>query len=472
MFAFFGPGAILASCAIGNGESVLSIRLGAWSGYQFLWVALAATVTKQVLITYMIGRYTAISGESVASGWARFPGPRGWFLILILSADLVALPFGLGAMARAAGQLIQSVSSELFGINYGNPVLVQNLSGGFFTAVAILLGIWISYEKFELQHVIIGGILVAGTGLGALLAGPSLLSAIKGTLVFWDWPDFPEWALVAEYGISRDRTVGLEVATTFGYFGNVMMGYVVYSSLVKQKQWGMTRSPRLKTIQERATSSRTVDYLPDDPAEIVKAHQGLLPLKLDLFLGGAAFYIVTGAFILAGAAIMAPAQLVPSFEDLLGQQKIVWDQISPAISWLYYVVILLAYWGSFNALPEFSARVTQEFMMAISGKMARISFRAYSIVMGVFLAVSSVIVLFLNINAGVLMDLVSLISTNSGVGLVGLAAIYLNFRLPKSYRARPLTVLLAILSCLVILYFGGISFTEFTRANLGWFQAY
>lgn len=33
-----GPGAIVASATIGAGETVLAVRMGAWGGYELLWL--------------------------------------------------------------------------------------------------------------------------------------------------------------------------------------------------------------------------------------------------------------------------------------------------------------------------------------------------------------------------------------------------------------------------------------------------
>lgn len=41
-----GPGAIVALATIGAGETVLAVRVGAWGGYDLLWLILLAAVTK------------------------------------------------------------------------------------------------------------------------------------------------------------------------------------------------------------------------------------------------------------------------------------------------------------------------------------------------------------------------------------------------------------------------------------------
>src|SRR5688500_16843916 len=76
MLSMFGPAAVLASLAIGAGETIIVVRAGAWLGYGILWIILLAVLVKGICVTYFLGRYTAISGESPGSRLVRLPGPR------------------------------------------------------------------------------------------------------------------------------------------------------------------------------------------------------------------------------------------------------------------------------------------------------------------------------------------------------------------------------------------------------------
>ena len=40
LLAVFGPAAIVASVAIGAGETIVVVRAGAWAGYDLLWLVL------------------------------------------------------------------------------------------------------------------------------------------------------------------------------------------------------------------------------------------------------------------------------------------------------------------------------------------------------------------------------------------------------------------------------------------------
>ena len=95
LLAVFGPAAIVASVSIGAGETIVVVRMGAWAGYSLLWLVLLSCVVKGVFVTYLVGRYTAISGEYIGHRLVRLPGPRGWLLIaLIIFFRGIVIGFG------------------------------------------------------------------------------------------------------------------------------------------------------------------------------------------------------------------------------------------------------------------------------------------------------------------------------------------------------------------------------------------
>ena len=65
VLAIFGPAAIVASVAIGAGETIVVVRAGSWASYDLLWLVLLSVLVKGVFVTYLLGRYTAVSGEPI-----------------------------------------------------------------------------------------------------------------------------------------------------------------------------------------------------------------------------------------------------------------------------------------------------------------------------------------------------------------------------------------------------------------------
>src|SRR4051812_21315968 len=78
MMGFFGPAAIVASLSLGAGETIMVTELGAWSGFGLLWLLVLSVMVKGVFLTYLIGRYTAITGQRIGHRLVKLPGPRGW----------------------------------------------------------------------------------------------------------------------------------------------------------------------------------------------------------------------------------------------------------------------------------------------------------------------------------------------------------------------------------------------------------
>ena len=76
LLAVFGPAAIVASVSIGAGETIVVVRAGAWARYGLLWLVLVSCVVKGIFVTYLLGRYTAVSGEHIGHRLVRLPGPR------------------------------------------------------------------------------------------------------------------------------------------------------------------------------------------------------------------------------------------------------------------------------------------------------------------------------------------------------------------------------------------------------------
>ena len=99
----FGPAAIVASVSIGAGETIVVVRAGAWAGYNLLWLVLLSCVVKGIFVTYLLGRYTAVSGEYIGHRLVKLPGPRGWLLIAIVILEMVGAPLAWVPIAKPCG---------------------------------------------------------------------------------------------------------------------------------------------------------------------------------------------------------------------------------------------------------------------------------------------------------------------------------------------------------------------------------
>ena len=113
LLAVFGPAAIVASVAIGAGETIVVVRAGAWAGYGLLWMVLLSCLVKGVFFTYLVGRYTAVSGESIGQRLVRLPGPRGWLLLAILLFEMIGAPLAWVPISKPCGDLFHFLLRDI-----------------------------------------------------------------------------------------------------------------------------------------------------------------------------------------------------------------------------------------------------------------------------------------------------------------------------------------------------------------------
>ena len=180
-----GPGAIVASATIGAGETVLAVRVGAWGGYDLLWLILVAAVTKSFLTLYLLGRYAAMSGEAVADRLVDFPGPRGWVLWTVLVLEALVAPLVFVVIAVPCGQLMSQVLSAA-GVTISYKWLALS-----FVSLAIAVGMIQRYGTLEKSQMIVCFVLFVGTVMATLLVGPNLVEMGRGLLGFGRFPPIP-----------------------------------------------------------------------------------------------------------------------------------------------------------------------------------------------------------------------------------------------------------------------------------------
>ena len=313
-----------------------------------LWLVLLSCVVKGVFVTYLLGRYTAVSGEYIGNRLAKLPGPRGWLLIAIVIFEMVgATPLAWVPIAKPCGALLHFLFRDTLSSDIAQPVW-ENLITSCFITLALLFGLRISFERLEKQQLIICLILVVGTIIGTLIVRPDFGKALVGSLRFGYLPEFPEWA-------PKDAVENplLTMATAFGYVGGSVMGYIVYANWVSMHRWGMTSHQNIGAIRQRAATRDKIDYLPEQPERVSQLRQILATAAMGCRngcnralhrdrrvhdFGGLLFYMGCKALLKDGA--------------LLTDQASVWKNIHASLVWVYYICIIVALWGTLQALPR------------------------------------------------------------------------------------------------------------------------
>ena len=436
----FGPAAIVASISIGAGESVLAVRVGAWAGYSLMWIVPLAALTKAGIITYLLGRYTVLSGELISERIAKAPGPRYWSVIFILTISLFMAPFFISAVAGSCGGLLHTLTS------IGTPVIWSIV----FILLSTTFGALGSFDNQERLQVIICGILVGATMLGAIAAHPSLTEIIKGIFYVGYVPDAPAWVLQNDDFAARPRL--LEIATTFGYIGGSMASYAIYASWTGIHGWGMSGSPAIEQIRATAKMSKKPDYLPVEPEEVKKGLLHLLTLKYDVLIGLGVLLLVSWSFMIAGAAVMNPNELLPLDYDMLSKQKAIWEQVSPLLVPVYYVAILVALWGTLYAIPEINIRLSHDFGGVILPVIKKIPYKKFSLYLGIYLIAGAMFILITGLKPVRIMDTAAMLSTNIGNTVLIALGLWLNMILPKQYRPGIFTIIMAVIAFIILAF--------------------
>lgn len=450
LLAVFGPAAIVASVAIGAGETIVVVRSGAWAGYGLLWMVLLSCLVKGLFFTYLIGRYTAVSGELIGHRLVRLPGPRGWLLLGVLVFEMIGAPLSWVPISKPCGDLFHFLLRDVLP-GADHEVLWENAITSGFIACALLFGLRMSFERLEKQQIIICGILVIGTITGTLIVRPDFFAALKGTFSFGELPPFPAWA--------PDDTVKhplLTLGTTFGYVGGSVIGYIAYANWIGLHKWGMTGHKDIEAIRAHASQSDELDYLPDDPAQVSRLRKLISPLRWDVSMGAVVLFIVTGAFMISGAAVLFPLETRFEGWSLLTHQAHVWAQIHPSLVWIYYICIIAALWGTLQALPEIYARVAQEFFAAIWPDREWDYLKIKRIIC-LYVFATTMIIVWNNIPFDILTQIAGFLIANLAIAIMMVAAIYLNFRLPVTYRTRTWVTVGAGFSTLVLIGSAAIS---------------
>ena len=457
LMTVFGPAAIVASMAIGAGETIVVVRTGSWAGYDLLWLVLLSCVVKGVFLTYLLGRYTAVSGEYIGHRLVHLPGPRGWFLIFIVVLEMLIAPLVWAAIAKPCGDLLHYLLQDVLSPAVSEPVW-ENLLTTCFVALACAMGLVISFSRLEKQQIFICGILVSGTIIGTLMVRPDFWQAFLGSINLGHLPhSLPEWT-----PDDVRQNPGLTMATTFGYVGGTTMGYIVYANWVGLHGWGMTGHEKIASIREHAFTHDKIDYLPEDPQQVKRVRDLVAPLRWDVGMGAIVLFVVTGAFMMSGAAVLYPmlsdGRLEAGFQgwSLLTEQAHVWRNIHPYLVVVYYVCVIAALWGTLQALPEAYARVTQEFFQAVWPKRSW-SYDKIRMIICVCLFVFTTAMVWTQASFDMLIQIAAFLVSNLALALVMFTALYLNFKLPPAYRTRLWVLTGGVVSAVILSVFSAIS---------------
>ena len=447
MMRYFGPAAVVASLSLGAGETIMATGLGAWSEYGLLWLLVLSVVVKGVFVMYLMGRYTAITGQGVGRRLVMLPGPRGWLLMSVVVIEVGLMSMGLTTVAKPCGNLIAFLMQDRLpgemSFSFWENLISTIVFGG-----AMAFALVSSFRILERQQVVICGIVVLGTIVASVVVTPNLGHMIIGAISIGHMPVAPDWAPPA----ARNDYIWNLVAV-FGYVGGSLSGYLAYSAWVGESGWGINSHPKIDEIRRRAAASSRIDFLPDDAEQAARLRTSLAPLRWDVGLGAVVLFIVTAAFLTAGAAILFPRQEVVGANswELLTKQASIWRQIHQSLVPVYYVMVLIALWGTLVAVPEAVAQVAKEYLSAIWTRFESLPTARIKVWLIAWFFVTGVIWTWSGISFNLMVQVGAFLNLSVGLFVVFCFVLYFNVTLPPRYRPRTWLVIGSLLSAIVLL---------------------
>lgn len=403
---YFGPGAIVASLTIGSGETVFASRIGAVFGYAVLWMAIITIIAKAALV-YASNRYITVTGEHPMHRFATvFPGPRGWFPILMGILAIASFPSFASGLSIGLGTYLQELGAgdaRLWAIGI---IVVA-------AAMAFLGG----YEPLEKVQIAIVGLMVVLVIIAMFVTRPDWWAFLHGLV-----PRIPEYLpfVEREYPAVAARPVFVETAVFLGALGGGMYDYIGYTGLMRAKKWGLLGHREIDAIEDRVANLGPREQIPlsQRPDDINNARAwGRAPLG-DAVISFILLGIFTVAFMVNGATILSRRQQVPAGQDILTFQQQFLDAVAPIFRYFYIVAIILVFFGTMYAIWEVYNRTAYESIAAVSERVRRAGAKRVRPWLYLYVAIGGIILVLTGL------DMVALVTPSTIVGGVLAGGVY------------------------------------------------
>jgi Natural resistance-associated macrophage protein len=447
---FFGPGAIIASLTIGSGETVFATRVGAVFGYAVLWTAFITLIAKGALI-YAANHYITVTGEHPMSRFARiFPGPRGWFPILIGVIGIASFPSFASGLSVGLGTYFQD-------LGWGN---AQVWAIGLILLAATLsyLG---GYGPLEKVQIAIVGLLILLVLVSMFVTRPDWLGLLGGLIP--SLPEYQPW-VAQKYPDVAARPEFVELVVFLGSLGGGMYDYVGYTGLLREKRWGILGHRDVDAIEDRISNLGRGEQIPlsERPEDVRNARQWTLAPLGDTLMSFAALGIFTIAFLVNGVTILGEQRQVPAEDKILTHQQQFLEAIAPIFKYFYIVAIIMVFFGTIYALWEVYNRTTYESLGAVSERVRRAGagrvrpfLYGYVVVAGILLVLTG-------------LDLVALVTPSTIVGGILAGGIYCvgllyadRVALPPGYRLGTVARVLLIVAAIFLTVAGLVALIDY-----------
>ena len=444
---FFGPGAIIASVTIGSGETVFASRGGALFGYALLWCFVGGGIMKFAQV-YSAARYMTLTGEHPIERWRYLPGPPGWAVWVLAVMTILCFPLWLSGLPKMLGGL----SVWIFGLEdagiWGDP----RLWGTAFVLFAVTLTMIQSYGALERTQTAIVGLLLVSILVAVLAAKPDWLAALLGILVP-SIPAYPAW-VATKYPLIAERSPWLEMGTYLGAIGGGTQDYFGYIGMLREKGWGLLG-------RRHEVGAEPLELAADEENYALGRAWLKAPFSDAL---GSFFCVVffTMAFMILGAVVLYPSQIVPAGMQLLSVQAEFLTQMHADLVYLYQAGVFVAFLGTIMGAYELYVRTTHECLRPLVKKVRQMEVGQLRPWVVAYCGLGGVIIMWLGGNPVQIVTPAALFGGVLTCGFWCLLMIWTDRRfLPPELRMGPLLVGINLISGLFLTAWGVMGVYEY-----------
>jgi Mn2+/Fe2+ NRAMP family transporter len=306
---------------------------------------------------------------------------------------------------------------------------------------AMLLALIQTYRIIERVSIIILGLKVLFILLAVLWVKPDWLAAAWNAFVP-HLPQYEPWIAESYPEVAR-RAVWLEVAVLLGAIGGGLQDYVGYVGMMREKNWGAS-----------SIADGSPEKLPKDQPNATLARRWLRAPQLDVIISFGSVLLITGCFMLLGAAVLHPLQLIPDNADLYSKQSHFLALIHPRLVAVYKAGIFFAIFGVIYGAFEVYSRSAYEPLRAIwPGR--RWSLKHVKLIVILYSGLGGLMLIWTGLKTITLATVVSPFSGVFGCGLWCLAMVWVDrAQMPEAFQMSKVLLALTFLSGIVLTAMG------------------
>ena len=324
---WWGPGLLWAVSAVGSGSVLFTPRVGSKYGYELLWLLLFVCFLMWVMIREA-SRFTVLTGRTLLDGFTTLPGPRNWALWVIFVPQLLAAVVGVGGLSALVGSALQ-----------------QELPGGLITWALLVLGLCMA-------------LVATGGYIGVSRVARVLALFLVGIAVVAAGSVFPGFSAISR-GLTPSFPSNIDIPFVLPWVGTILAGSM---GIIWYSYWAATRGYG-GGVEGLRHGEHEEDGDESGRAPIPRAERlrrlalWIRTMSNTATVGVLAGTLVITSFLVLGAELLGPRNLVPSgvdvAVDLTHLLSDVWGRVG---YWLMMAAIVVALGGSVLANQDGWAR--------------------------------------------------------------------------------------------------------------------